>query len=343
MIQKTLEKVVNGETLTKEEASDVMTRMLEGRLSSEQIASLISILRFRGESAEEISGFLQAMRMFMKTVDLSEEGPIMDTCGTGGDGASTFNISTAVAIVLSSMGVRVAKHGNRGVSSSSGSADVLEVLGIPVEQSPEEGQKALKEKRLTFLYAPLYHSAMKHAAPARKALGFRTIFNILGPLANPAQTKRQLIGLFDSTFAMPIAEALKEHGSEHVLLVSGKDGLDEISICDTTDVVELKDGDIRRYSISPDMFGMKRGSLNDLRVQNPEESAEMIQSIFKGEASESACNIVILNAGAGLYVSGASSSIAEGVEKAKEALNGGHVHQYFEGVLRQKGGEVHAG
>lgn len=341
MIQMILGRVVKGETLSKEEASEVMTMMMEGKLTSEQIASLISMMRIRGETTEEISGFLQTMRRYMKTLNIAETDSVIDTCGTGGDGTSTFNISTAAAIVLASMGIKVAKHGNRSVSSSSGSADVLEMLGIPVEQTQEEGVMALKEKKLTFLFAPFYHSAMKHAAIARKAVGFRTIFNLLGPLANPAGTKRQLIGLFDFSFATKIARVLKETGSRHVLIVSGRDGLDEISISEETDIVELKEGEIHSYSISPEQFGMSKGELKDIQIQSPEESASLIQSIFKGTASESATNIVILNAAAGLYVAGQTASIQQGVRRVRQALSDGTVQNYFEQVLTKKGGKVH--
>lgn len=283
---------------------------MEGKVPDSQIASLITILRFRGETVEEMTGFVKAMKENMTQLEGFENA--VDTCGTGGDGASTFNISTASAIVASSLGVKVAKHGNRAVSSRSGSADVLECLNIPIQTTPEEARRSLEETNMSFLFAPLYHSSMKHVAKARKEVGFRTIFNLLGPLANPANTKRQVLGVSSLEHAEKMAETLKHFRSEHVLLVSGRDGLDEISISDETDVVELKDGNITKYTISPEQFGMNRGKLEEIQVSDAKESAKMIEEVLKNKGNESVKNIVALNSAAALYVAGKAKTFLKG-------------------------------
>jgi anthranilate phosphoribosyltransferase len=265
-----------------------------------------------------------------------DDSMIVDTCGTGGDGASTFNISTAVSIILASIGVKVAKHGNRKVSSKSGSADVLEALGIPIDTTPDQGAKALAEKGMTFMFAPLYHQAMKHAGPARQELGFRTVFNLLGPMSNPANAKRQLIGIYDTRYAEKMAETLRELGSTDVLLVTGRDGLDEITVTGKTDVVQLKDGKITRFTISPEDFGLSVGNLEDIRISKTEESAKIIRDVFYGEANESATTIVTLNAAAGLYIAGKAKDLRDGVELVQKAIQEGVVRTYFESIVSEK-------
>lgn len=331
MLKPVLNRLINHEVLTEQEAFKVMDKIMRGDVSTEQLSSLLSILRFRGETVEELIGFTKGMRNHMKTIQHQEE-VIVDTCGTGGDGQSTFNISTAVAIVLASMNVKVAKHGNRKVSSKSGSADVLELLDVPVESTPEQAERMLKEQGMSFLYAPYYHKAVKHAVPARKEVGFRTVFNLLGPLSNPANSKHQMIGIFDTTLAEKVAQTLKHLGSKHVLLVTGKDGLDELSITTETDVVELKNGEINRFVLAPEDVGLERGNLKDIQVQNASESALLIQSIFEGNANQSATNTVVLNAAAGLYIAGQVDSIKEGVPKVKEALSNQTVRNYYQSI-----------
>lgn len=328
MFKQMLAKCIEGKRLSEHEAKQVMDEIMENRATPSQIASLLSIMRFRGETVDEMVGFAKSMKEHAITIQHNEK-QVLDTCGTGGDGAGTFNISTASAIILSSLGVKVAKHGNRAVSSKSGSADVLEALNIPVQVSPDEAAKALAEKGMTFLFAPVYHAAMKYAAIPRKEIGFRTIFNVLGPLTNPANAKAQLLGVFDHEIAKKMAETLARIGGERALFVTGGEGLDEISITTYTNVVELKDGKISEYQITPEQFGLKRGKLEDLQVNSVEESAELIKALFEGCANESATNIVILNAAAGLYVVGASSSIEEAIHVVKDALQTGKVYQQF--------------
>ncbi|WP_214481945.1 anthranilate phosphoribosyltransferase [Bacillus sp. SM2101] len=341
MIKDTLKQLIEGNTLSEQQSFHTMNDIMSGQLTNSQLATLLTILRLRGETVDEITGFAKAMRHNMKTIEYNDE-IVVDTCGTGGDGHSTFNISTAVAICLASLGVKVAKHGNRNVSSSSGSADVLEELNIQIETTPEQGKDALIKKGMTFLFAPNYHFAMKHAAPVRKEIGFRTLFNLLGPISNPANAKHQLIGIFDTSYSEKLAHTLHALGSKHVLFVTGQDGLDEISITADTDIVELKDGKVSRYVFSPEDAGLPRGNMEDLKISSPKESAKLIQQIFTGKANESATNIFLLNAGAGLYVAEQVSSIAEGVHQVKQAIDRGDVHKYYESIRNLKEEQLHA-
>lgn len=321
-----LGKCIEGHTLSEAEAMTAMNQVMEGKATSSQIASFISILRFRGETVDELVGFAKAMKQRMTQIEYEED--LIDTCGTGGDGASTFNISTASAILASSLQVKVAKHGNRAISSKSGSADVLEQLGISIQTTPEEAKLALQHVDMSFLFAPLYHSSMKHAVSPRQEIGFRTVFNLLGPLANPANAKRQVMGVFSTEYAEKIAYAMRELGSEHVLLVTGRDGLDECSITDVTDIVELKNGKIDRYEITPEDMGLTRGELKDIQVENPKASANLILEVFQGKRKGAAADIVALNAGAALYVAGKADSLKNGVKLSLEAIhNGTALHQ----------------
>ncbi|HHY73173.1 MAG TPA: anthranilate phosphoribosyltransferase [Bacillus bacterium] len=322
MFKEILNKCVIGETLSELEAEAIMNEIMSGNASQSQIASFISILRFRGETVDELVGFAKAMRSHMTHVNY-EDDSVIDTCGTGGDGASTFNISTTASIILSALGVKVAKHGNRAFTSNSGSADVLEQLGINIQSTPEEARNSLNDYNLSFLFAPHYHSSMRHAAVPRKDVGFRTIFNLLGPISNPANCKYQLIGVYDTEPAEKMAETLKRLGSKRVLLVTGRDGLDECSITTETDVVELNNGIITRRTISPEDFGLERGTLEELRVSSVAESAYILESVLAGSGNRSATNIVLLNAGAGLYAAEKCNSIKEGVELAKAAIQEG--------------------
>lgn len=321
-----LGKCIEGHTLSEAEAMTAMNKVMEGKATSSQIASFISILRFRGETVDELVGFAKAMKQHMTQIEYEED--LIDTCGTGGDGASTFNISTASAILASSLQVKVAKHGNRAISSKSGSADVLEQLGISIQTTPEEAKLALQHVDMSFLFAPLYHSSMKHAVSPRQEIGFRTVFNLLGPLANPANAKRQVMGVFSTEYAEKIAYAMRELGSEHVLLVTGRDGLDECSITDVTDIVELKNGKIGRYEITPEEMGLSRGELKDIQVESPKASANLILEVFQGKRKGAAADIVALNAGAALYVAGKADSLKNGVKLSLEAIhNGTALHQ----------------
>jgi anthranilate phosphoribosyltransferase len=334
MFKELLNKCITGDVLTEQEACSMMDTIMQGRATSSQIASLLSILRFRGETVDEMTGFTKSMRAHMTT--LSYEYDVIDTCGTGGDGASTFNISTASAIVASALGVKVAKHGNRAVSSKSGSADVLEELGIDIQETQEDAAIALNQHGMSFLFAPLYHKAMKHAVTPRKEIGFRTVFNLLGPLANPARSKRQVIGVFSTEYAEKMAYTLRNLGSEHVLFVTGRDGLDECSVSTATDVVELKNGEITRYVLEPEDVGLVKGHPDEIKVSTVKESATLIEAIFLNRANPSARNIVLFNSGVALYVGGRVKSISEGIELAKIAIEDGIVSNHFENLRTRK-------
>jgi len=336
MFKDLLNKCVNGSCLTEQEAYTMMDEIMSGNATASQIASLLSILRFRGETVEEMTGFAKSMRSHMTPIHYEQE--VIDTCGTGGDGASTFNISTSSAIVASALGVKVAKHGNRAVSSKSGSADVLEYLGIDIQSSREEAVEALNKYGMSFLFAPLYHSAMKHAVAPRKEIGFRTIFNLLGPLANPARCKRQVLGVYSTEYAEKMAHTLKNLGSEHVVFVTGRDGLDECTITTETDVVELKDGEIHRFVLDPESVGLTRGELADIQVSTVEQSAIIVKKVLSGEMKEnnSALNIVLLNSGVAVYVAGKAASIKEGVQMAKQAIYDGTVRSHFNNLRTRK-------
>lgn len=329
-----LAKCIEGRTLSETQAEEVMNMIMAGEATPSQIASLVSIMRLRGETVEEIVGFTRSMKQHMTTIEYKDI--LVDTCGTGGDGASTFNISTAAAIVASSLRVKVAKHGNRAFSSKSGSADVLEALGVNIQTSTEGAVHSLNEHHMSFLFAPMFHSSMKHAVNPRKEIGFRTVFNLLGPLSNPANAKRQVIGVFSTAYADKMAEALKRLGAEHVLLVTGRDGLDELTISAETDVVELKNGEITRFVLHPNDVGLNIASMDALKVSNAIESAELIKSIFQGTASEGAVNIVALNAAAALYVGNYVQSLADGVMIAKEAIQNGLALQQLRMLQHQQ-------
>lgn len=341
MFKDILDKCVKGAYLTELEAQAIMDEIMENRGTPSQIASLLSILRFRGETVDEMVGFARSMKKHSLSIPHNEQH-VIDTCGTGGDHAHTFNISTATAIALSAVGQKVAKHGNRSVSSKSGSADVLEKLNIPIQSTPEGAANALHTKGMCFLFAPLYHEAMKHAVIPRKEIGFRTIFNLLGPLTNPANANAQLIGVFNHSFAEKMAKTLDRLGGKRALFVTGGEGLDELSITSHTSVVELKNGVITNYEITPEEVGLERYELRDIQVQTAEESAALIEAVFKGEKAGAAKEIIALNGGAGLYVGGAVETIKEGVYEIKAALENGKVYDQYLRLQEERLGEEYA-
>ncbi|WP_035186223.1 anthranilate phosphoribosyltransferase [Alteribacter aurantiacus] len=318
-----IERIFEHRTLSEEEAYNVMTQMMGGAMSDEQVSAVLSILRYRGETVEEMTGFARAMKDQSIKIEHNKT-PLIDTCGTGGDNTNTFNISTAVAILLSGAGISVAKHGNRSVSSKTGSADVLEALGVPVQASKEEAEQMLEDLNLCFMFAPVYHSSMKHVAKARKSLGVKTIFNLLGPLTNPAGTKQQLIGVYDQSVAKKMAQTAKNLGVERALFVTGVDGLDELTITGESIITELRNGTISSYTITPESVGLTRGELSHIQVETKEESAKVIYDCLRGLGNESARNIILLNAGAAFYTAGITDTIKEGVHKARTALNRGY-------------------
>ncbi|MCF6093379.1 anthranilate phosphoribosyltransferase [Microaerobacter geothermalis] len=336
-----LEKVICGNRLNREEAREVMEKIMNGEATSAQIASMLTALRIMGESVDEIVGFAQVMREKAKRVYVKNER-LVDTCGTGGDGGKTFNISTAAALVSAAGGIKVAKHGNRAVSSRSGSADVLEALGIKITLTEEEASQMLDETNLCFLFAPLFHQAMKHAVQPRKEIGFRTVFNLLGPLTNPAGAKRQLLGVFSPSLTETMANVLKELGTERCLVVSGHDGLDEISVTSSTQVVELRDGEISSFVISPEDLGIPRYSLDEIRGGAAEENAALIRAIFNGEQKGAPRDVVLLNSAAVFYLADEVSSLEEGLQRAKEVVDQGYALNKLNQLSSKTGGISYA-
>ncbi|GFO72129.1 anthranilate phosphoribosyltransferase [Bathymodiolus japonicus methanotrophic gill symbiont] len=320
-IQTALQTVLDKQDLTRQEMRDVMHSIMSGKATSAQIAGFLIALRCKGETVDEIIAAAEVMRALATKVDIQGEH-IIDTCGTGGDGANTFNISTTCAFVVAAAGGTVAKHGNRSVSSRSGSADVLEAAGVNLDLSAEQVAQCVNEIGVGFLFAQKHHGAMKHVAAPRKEMGLRTLFNLLGPLANPAGAANQLIGVFDQHWVEPLAKALQALGSEHVLVVNADDGLDEISIASSTSVAELKDGIINRYCINPEQFGLQRADLSTLAVINVQDSLTKLQAVLDNQPGP-ARDIVVLNAGAAIYTANLVASLAEGIAKADDVIASG--------------------
>jgi anthranilate phosphoribosyltransferase len=317
-IQTAIKTVIGGHDLARPEMTAVMQQIMTGECTPAQIGGFLVGLRMKGETVDEITAAATVMRKLSTrvTVDLKF---LVDTCGTGGDASGSFNISTASAIVAAAAGARVAKHGNRSVSSKSGSADVLEAAGVNLDINPEAVGVCIDEVGVGFMFAQKHHSAMRHAIGPRKEMAVRTIFNVLGPLTNPAGAPNQVIGVFDGDLVEPIAQVLKQLGSEHVMVVHAEDGMDEISISAKTLVAELKNGEVSSYSISPTDFGMKMTDLSELKVDGVEQSLAMIQSVLSNTAGP-ALDIVSMNAGAAIYVSGIADSLEEGIAKARSAI-----------------------
>ncbi len=318
------EKVAGGVSLSEDEAASAFDAIMEGGVPEMLLAAFLVALRARGETVDEIAGAVRAMRGKMRKIN-APAGAI-DVVGTGGDAKGTYNISTAAAFVLAGAGVPVAKHGNRAVSSKSGAADVLERLGLNLAMTPEQAEDCLAAAGIAFLFAPTYHPAMRHAAPVRQGLKLRTIFNLLGPLSNPAGVKRQVIGVFSPIWLEPIAEAMRRLGAEHVWVVHGHDGLDELSTTGPSHVVELKQGEIRRFDLSPGDAGLPATDLDGLLCGAPADSAASIIALLDGGRGPFR-DIVLLNSAAALIVAGRAQSLAEGVELAAASIDGGKAAQ----------------
>ena len=317
-----LSQLVGRQDLSRETMLTAMRAMMGGEYSAAQIAGFLMAMRMKGESVTEIAAAAEVMRELSTKVPLAGVPHLVDTCGTGGDGAHTFNISTAAAFVTAACGAHVAKHGGRSVSSTSGSADVLEALGVNVNLAPEKVAQAVKEIGVGFMFAPNHHSAMKHAAPVRKELGVRTLFNMLGPLTNPAGAPNQVMGVFSKDLTGKLAQVLKELGSRHVLVVHAEEGLDEISLASVTNVAELKDGQVFEYRIEPGQFGLPEIPACDLVVHGKEEAVIMLKAALQNRHPEAAA-MVALNAGAAIYVAGKATSLQNGITQAQAAITSG--------------------
>ena len=328
MIREAISMVVNSEDLSQEEAADVMNEIMSGDATPAQIACFITALRLKGETVDEITGCARIMREKVTRIE-TEADLLVDTCGTGGDGAHTFNISTTAALVGAGAGLHIAKHGNRSVSSKSGSADVLKALGVNIEADAATVGKCVDEVGIGFLFAPMLHPAMKYAIGPRREIGIRTIFNILGPLTNPAGAKTQVLGVYDPELVETLAEVLKNLGSEHVFVVHGSDGLDEITITDKTYVAELADGQVRSFVIDPEDFGISKADKESLVGGTAEENAQITLDILKGEKGPKR-DIVLLNSAATVMAGGLAANLIEGIQVAAESIDSGKALEKLE-------------
>jgi anthranilate phosphoribosyltransferase len=326
-----LQQLLDKQDLDSEQMRQVMRIIMTGEATPAQIAGFLIALRCKGESVDEIAAAAAVMRELATPVKVSG-AHVIDTCGTGGDGANTFNISTTCAFVVAAAGGQVAKHGNRSVSSRSGSADVLEAAGVNLDLDAEQVSRCVEEVGVGFLFAPKHHSAMKHAITPRKELGVRTIFNLLGPLSNPAGAPNQLIGVFANQWVKPLAQVLQKLGSQHVLVVNAEDGLDEISIGAPTTIAELNQDHIDYYTVTPEQFGMQRAELSTLAVDGVDSSLAMVRSVLEGQPG-SAHDIVCLNAGAAIYAANLTETLADGIDKAQQVINDGTANVKLEQLV----------
>ena len=330
--QTTLHTLVDGNDLTEDEMVSSMTEIMEGEVTDSQLAAFLTALHMKGETVAEIVGAARVMRAKAEKLNIKST-PLVDTCGTGGDGADTFNISTASALVTAGAGVNVAKHGNRAVSSRSGSADVLKCLGVNLDANLATVQRCVDEAGLGFLFAPLMHKAMKHAGGVRKELGFRTIFNLLGPLTNPANAQAQVLGVFDVKWVQPLAEVLRDLGCSRALVVHGSDGLDEITLTGVSQVAELKNGEVTSYSLDPGELGFEYCASDDLKGGTPEENAAIIQEILNGEKGPKR-DIVVVNSAAAIYVAGKADSLDLAVQLAVNSIESGKARDKLQDLCR---------
>ena len=331
--QEALMRVIDHHEILHDEMRSLMDQIIEGKISPELTSAIIVGLRVKRETIGEIVAASQVMRNLATKVDLTNPQNLVDTCGTGGDTAHTFNISTAAAFVAAAAGARIAKHGGRSVSSKSGSADVLETLGVNINQTSEQVAQAVNEIGVGFMFAPNFHGAMKNIAPVRHKLGVRTLFNILGPLTNPAGAKNQVLGVFSPELVGILVRVLQRLNSQHVMVVHGHDGLDEITTACETKVGELRNGEITEYSIKPEDFGIKVSDISTLAVQNSEQSKDVLLSVLEYQSGP-ALDIVLLNAGATIYVSGITDSLKLGVEKARIVIKNGLAREKLQELIQ---------
>ena len=332
-IQQAIKSVIAKQNLNEDQMHDVMNSIMTGQTTDAQIGAFLIGLSMKGETIEEITASAKVMRALATPVEIGNSDYLVDTCGTGGDGLGLFNISTASAFVVAAAGGKVAKHGNRSISSKSGSADVLESAGVNLDLSPRIIGQCVKEIGVGFMFAPAHHSAMKHAIGPRKELAVRTIFNVLGPLTNPAKAPNQVMGVYDKSLIEPIANVLKGLGSRHVMVVHSADGLDELSIADKTYVAELKEGVVTTYTIHPEELGFVLGDLNDIKAGDAKDSLNIIKGAFSGKEG-AARDIISLNAGAAIYVCGLTDSLISGIERSRLALSDGSAQQKLDDYIK---------
>ena len=331
MIKEAIQTLVSGHSLTTEEAASVMEEIMEGIVTPAQFGAFVTALRLKGETVEEIAGLAKTMRA--KAIPVTVAGPLVDTCGTGGDGSATINISTTAAFVVAGAELKVAKHGNRAMSSQCGSADVLEALGIKLDLTAEQVKRCLEEVGIGFMFAPSFHPAMKYAAGPRREIGIRTVFNILGPLTNPAGAQGQVLGVADGSLVEKLALVLKSLGCHHALVVHGEDGLDEITLTGKTQVAELKNGTIRSYFISPEDFGLSRTSPDSLKGSTAAENATRLRHILSGSSGPQR-DVVLINAAAAMVAGDRISSLPAGIELARQAIDSGRALAKLEQLIK---------
>jgi anthranilate phosphoribosyltransferase len=332
-IREAIGRLLDGQSLSEAESAEVVGTVMDGEATPAQIGALLVLLRRKGETVEELAGAARAMRAKVTRIRC-ESATVLDTCGTGGDGRGTFNVSTAAGIVAAAAGCTVAKHGNRAISGSVGGADVLEKLGVRIDLEPARSEQLLRETGFAFLFAPLLHGAMRHAAGPRREIGVRTIFNLLGPLTNPAGARHHLLGVFEAGWVEPLARVLGRLGSAHALVVHGDDGLDEITTTAATAVAELRAGEVRLLRIEPEALGVRRARLADLQVEGAQQSAEVIRGVLDGRPGP-ARDIVLLNAGAAIYAADRASTLEAGIEAARRAIDDGRARATLERVVRE--------
>jgi anthranilate phosphoribosyltransferase len=331
MIKDAIATLVTGRSLSMDQAESAMTEIMNGEVTPAQFGAFVTALRIKGETSDEIAGMAKVMRA--KAIPVHTDGPVVDTCGTGGDNASTFNISTAAAFVVAGAGLKVAKHGNRAASSQCGSADVLEALGVKIDLNAQQVERCLKEVGIGFMFAPAFHPAMKYAGPPRREIGIRTVFNILGPLTNPAHAQAQVLGVAEASLTEKMAVVLRTLGCHHALVVHGDDGLDEISITGKTQVREVEGDRIRMYSVSPEDFGFSRTSLEDIKGSNPSENAASVRRILAGDAGPQR-DVVLINAAAAIVAGDKARSLPEGAKLAAEAIDSGRALDKLEQLIK---------
>ena len=342
MIGESIQTLIDGANLPFEEAQSIMREVMSGNATNAQIAAFLAALRMKGETVEELIAFATVMREHCRRIHPSVQGRLVDTCGTGGDKIKTFNISTAAAFVVAGSGIALAKHGNRSVTSKSGSADVLERLGLNLKMEPETVQVTIEKVGVGFMFAPAFHPAMKYAIQPRREIGIRTVFNVLGPLTNPASANAQLLGVYDKQLTAPLAYALSKLGCEEAMVVHGLDGLDEVSTVGKTAIAWLKQGGVVTIETSPNDFGVKKARISDVKGTNPEESAEILFQILTGQCpfNDPKTEIVLVNSAAGIIVGGKAEDFSYGMELARESIESGAAYKKLKALIPASGGDL---
>jgi anthranilate phosphoribosyltransferase len=342
MIREGIQKLIDGANLPFEEAQGIMREVMSGNATNAQIAAFLAALRMKGETVEELIAFAAVMREHCRRIHPHVQSRLVDTCGTGGDKIKTFNISTAAAFVVAGAGIAIAKHGNRSVTSKSGSADVLEKLGLNLKMEPEAVQATIEQIGVGFMFAPAFHPAMKYAVQPRREIGIRTVFNVLGPLTNPASANAQLLGVYDQQLTAPLAYALKKLGCEEAMVVHGLDGLDEMSTIGKTAVAWLKEGEVAAMETAPRDFGVKQARIEDIKGTTPDESAEILFQIVSGQCSpeDPKTEIVLVNSAAGIIVGGKAEDFSYGMAVARESIESGAAYKKLKALIKASGGDL---